>query len=231
MHMRAAQDQGMGVAILLGSNLDDSIMTVARGAIEAFARAAWLLDDSLDARGRVSRCMTERANALVRQAATNKKVGRDLDTADRLSNIRASAARHGFSFSDAARSRGPVVGTAPFPGQTAIVEQLFSGYPDQLGLRAYADLSAAAHSTLAAFAEPSRPVVVPVEPGSGPESDPPPDRFVILVLAALDVAFTRYMSLYGWNQSHWRQFISGAHSRLRPLFGAAPSALDIIRLR
>lgn len=233
MHMRTAQDQMIGLAILLATGVEDSLMTLARGAVEAYARAAWLLDTEIDGRQRLARCMTERLNGLHFENYLSGRIGRELDTDERISRIRQSAEDHDFEVVVERRTGRLHVGDTSYPGQTRVVQLLFEPYGGDYGIRAYADLSAYAHSSLAAFTARVPRLIAESEPPASAEDgpEPPVERGVVLALVAFDEAMSRFLTLYGWNLGPWRSFVRQAHADIRLILRLERSAIDLVRVR
>jgi len=226
-HIRSAQDHLAGMAILLAtSSVEDAIMTTARGVVEASARAAWLLDAQIDVRQRVGRCMTERLAAIDQEDRLNRRIGRTTDAPDRRDAIERSARRHGFSIQTDRRRRS-YVGSDEFPGPTRAIELLFaSGGPD-VGPMIYGDLSAVAHSELAAYIE-RLPLLLPGESlGTGM----PVEIGVASALSAYERAVRTFLQSYGWSTAPWNVGVTRTYADLRPLLGARPSLSDIARVR
>jgi len=232
LHIRNAQDHLFGLGLLLASNAEDSVMTVARGATEAAARAAWLLDGAIEGRRRIARTMTERLAGLAQEADLNARIGRVLDTADQVSRIERSAVAAGFAVRRGRRGR-LYVGEEEYPGSTQAIQLLFGDLGENFGVRAYADLSAVAHSTLAAFATPPRLDVLSERcgPPSGPDAELPIERGVVIALAAFERAVRVFFTVYGWNVVHWNDFLRQAHHRMRELIGVPSGLIDLIRVR
>jgi hypothetical protein len=229
LHLGAAQDQLIGLGMLLQGPVENALMTLARGVVEACARAAWLLDPSLDARSRVARCMTERLHGRAHEAALSAKIGRELGSEGPIAAITASAEQHGIGVSRDGRG-GRYLGEEPYPGQTKAVEMLFASYGDNFGVRAYADLSAVAHSSLPAFAF-RKPAIVSGDVPPQQKEDPPVERAVIVALVAVDEAVSRYLTLFGWNPTPWKDCVRQTHADLRELISATRGAVDLIRVR
>jgi hypothetical protein len=236
LHLRSSQDQVGGLGILLGSNLQDSLMTVARGATEAAARASWLLDSSIDGRQRIARTMTERLAALHQESHLDDQIGRTLDAAGRIEAITTSAHMKSFDVRSGARGRLHV-GSEEHPGPTRAITLLFQDISPDFGVRAYADLSAVAHSTLAAFAA-RRPLAEPDSPDPHPAPSPNPpseqelpvERGAVIALAAYERAVRRYFELFGWSVAPFDGFVREAHARIRTIIGVPPGLVDIVRV-
>src|SRR5579872_897399 len=79
--------------------------TLARSAIEAAARASWLLEEGITLEQRIARGLTERLNDANQEYLVYKDRSR-LD--QRIANVRARAASHGLT--DKLSRRGEVVG-------------------------------------------------------------------------------------------------------------------------
>lgn len=208
-------------------------MTVARAATEAAARAAWLLDGDIDGRSRVARTMTERLAGLAQEADLIAKVGRELDTAERIADIKESGDAFGFPVRRGRRGRLRV-GDEEYPSQTRAIEFLFRDLGATFGIRAYADLSAVAHSTLAAFATPPR-LVAPGETqepsAAAAGAEIPIERGVVVALAAYDRAVRAFFTAYGWSVAYWDGFLGRARHRVRELIGVPRGLIDVIRVR
>ncbi|WP_369132121.1 hypothetical protein [Modestobacter sp. I12A-02662] len=236
MHMGSAQDHLGAVAIALGSNLQDSIMTLARGVVEGCARAAWLLETNIDGRARIARCITERLDALREQAGRIERLQMQggPDTFERIAAIERSAIRQGVEVIRDKKGNAVAVGWDRFPRATQAVELLYDRLGPNYGRGIYADLSAVAHGTLAAFAYKKLPLL---DPREAPIQAPPPEdripfeRGVVMALTAYDEAVRRYFTLFGWALGPWHDFLTRAHARLRALLGVEPSRLDIVRIR
>lgn len=236
MHLGSAQDHLGAVAVALGSNLEDSIMTLARGTVEGCARAAWLLETNIDGRARIARCMTERLDALREQAGRIERLQMQggSDTLERIVAIERSAIRQGVGVIRDKKGNAVAVGADRFPRATQAVELLYDRFGSNYGRGVYADLSAVAHGTLAAFAYKKLPLLDPTEApiqAAPPEDRVPFERGVVMALTAYDEAVRRYFTLFGWALGPWDDFLTRAHARLRELLGVEPSRLDIVRIR
>jgi hypothetical protein len=229
LHMRAAQDQLFGLGVLLNSSTEDALMTVARGTTEAAARASWLVDPEIDGRVRVSRTMTERLAGLYQELSLNDRLSRETDAPLRIDAIVQAATRHGMSVATDRNGR-KYIGKDRHPGQTQAVELLFAHLGPLFGTRAYADLSAVAHSALAAFAAPKLLTVTEARPVDR-EPQLPIERGVIIATGAYDAVMRRFLRLYGWGSGRWTAFVAEAHAEIRRLIGVPPSLIDLVRVR
>lgn len=232
LHMASAQDHLAGLAVLLRSEVDDSLMTVSRGVVEAASRAGWLLDPAIDGKTRVMRAMTERLVRLDEVTSRDERLGlpRDDETSTRADAIVRAA--------DAYRIRvtptryGRYLADEPYPGQTAAVEALFAQLGPGFGGRAYADLSAVAHSALAAFAH--RLSTIATAQTAADEGQPglndelgPVRRAVSIATAAYGIAVRRYFTLFSWQVGPWNAFVRDAQARMRQIMGVPRGAIDI----
>jgi hypothetical protein len=101
---------------------------LARGCVEAAARAAWLFDPSLATRERLARGLLERIDSLENQY----KVNRDRDhLAQRIADVQRTATHHGIAL--AKKKRAFCVDGVGRPTTTELVQDLLrgmSGLPD-----------------------------------------------------------------------------------------------------
>jgi hypothetical protein len=179
--------------------------------------------------------MTERLNALQEQAQRIERLGMDggPETRTRIEAIERSATRHGLPLIYDKKKRPFGVGDQRCPGATQAIQLLFARLGETWGIGAYADLSAVAHSSLAAFAYQKSPLLDSEE---NPISPPPTsgqipfERAVVIALTAYDEAVRRYLTLFGWSLAPWQEFLSAAHARLRFLLDVPAGQMDIVQV-
>jgi hypothetical protein len=179
--------------------------------------------------------MTERLAAYAHERSLHSDLGTTPPPDDKEAPIERPARRHSFPVGRDDRKR-LFVGQDPYPGQTKALVMLFDQFGKDIGVRAYADLSAVAHSTLPAFAVRRSPITstnpLGLATASNRPSQPVPiERAVVIALAAYDLAIEAFLSSYGWSTRSWVAFVREAHTKLRRLIGVPPSLIDLVRVR
>jgi hypothetical protein len=121
------QNHLAGLGLLLEWNLQDPEMTLSRGALEAAARAGWLLDPRIDGKNRVARAMTELLYRLDEVVRRDRRLGIETYAASEAhaEAIVRTAAMTGFKISPSGRGSQRFIGDEPYPGATAAIAAHF----------------------------------------------------------------------------------------------------------
>lgn len=160
--------------------------------------------------------MTERLHGIADRWTVGARLGEDVaDLADQKSTIIRTAEALGFTVTPAKGHRAPSL--VPYPSKTQLVQLIFGSVGPLAGVAAYSDLSAVAHSSLAAFAtqEPAGNMLLGDQASSRPDRIPI-ERGVVLALRAYETAVTHFFTSYGWNTGPWLAFTTEAYAELEP---------------
>lgn len=198
-----------------------SLAPVTRAAVEACARAWWLLDPEIGARGRVERGMTERLHGLWATSRLPDEVPRTVDTAGRIQSILVEAQSRGLHVVVCKGREAPAIGSRR-PGSRRVVEELL----DVRGLEwagvAYHYLSAVSHAGADGLMQTM--TRVKDSPGWGYQSTTLSDvgHFLAIPALAFATAFERELVLYGWDTEAWISWKVHAFQTIRSLLTMAP---------
>lgn len=229
-HIGHAQDHLLALQRLLPPPFQVfPICTLARSALEASARAWWLLDPSISARKRVARTMTDRLAGLLHANALEQRLGLEDMSSARIHAIRESARQHDFSLT----AREDAI-EEELPSITSLVTNLLEQVDPSLGRKAYYDLSNVAHSGLARFLSEERQLpdlVINTEEASESRHIQPLIAGIVIGMASYNRAVTRFFQIYGWNLSFLDTISRQAYHDMRMALGFRNLPVNLIRLR
>jgi hypothetical protein len=218
--LAAADDQLIGMQHLLREPLTTfGVTTLARGVIEASARAWWLYDPSVDVRTRVARSITLRLETLWR----NKQIEENLDlprtSAARIGEILGIASTKNFKVVPEGRRSPPAIDDV-WPWAARLYEQILGS--KELGYGVWADFAAVAHGQVGGIVQRLEIVDRPMDSVAGSQwARVNPLKAIGPALGASMLAhfqaFGRELELYGWDQSPWKSYVASAFPVVRRL--------------
>jgi hypothetical protein len=219
--LTAADDQLIGMQHVLREPLTTfGITTLARGVIEASARAWWLLDPSVDVRTRVARSMTSRLETLWYNRRLEEKLDLPRTSAGRMEEILAIAPSKGFNAIVERRNAPPAIEGA-LPWAARLYEEILGS--KKLGYGVWADFAAVAHGQVGGVVQRLEVVDRTMDPDPDIQwarANPLKTMGPVLGAAMLAhfQAFGRELALYGWDQQAWKSYVAGAFPVVRRLF-------------
>jgi hypothetical protein len=219
--LAAADDQLIGMQHVLREPLTTfGITTLARGVIEASARAWWLLDPSVDVRTRVARSMTSRLETLWYNRRVEEKLDLPRTCTARIEEILAIAPTKGFNAIAERRNAPPAIEEA-LPWAARLYEEILGS--KELGYGVWADFAAVAHGQAGGIVQRLEVVDRTMDPVPGIQwarANPLKTMGPALGAAMLAhfQAFGRELALYGWDQRTWKSYVAGAFPVVQRLF-------------
>jgi hypothetical protein len=218
--LAAADDQLLSMQHVLREPLTTfGITTLARGVVEASARAWWLLDPSVDVRSRVARSMTLRLEALWRGRQLEDRLDLARTSAARIDEILAVAPRKNLTVVPERRATPPAIEEA-LPWGARLYEEILGD--KQLGYGVWADFAAVAHGQAGGIVQRLEVVDRATDPASDVQwAQANPLKAMGPALGAAMLAhfqaFGRELELHGWDQSAWKSYTRDAFRVVRRL--------------
>jgi hypothetical protein len=204
-------------------------VTLARAALEAFGRAWWVFDPSLDGRQRVARGLTELLYGMRQNLGLGPPLVDRERTTTRMDEIVSGAVARSLTLlPQKGDSRAPEIGERR-PEATELIRQLLEGSDSQVGAQLFRVYSAMSHSTMPGLATLIQADFRGERKAIGRLTLDPVLRYALLgfSILGLDAALSRQAEVYGWTGSlSFKAYRATLHPFLRRLHRALEGPND-----
>lgn len=207
----ASEDHVNSLRLLLHRASQFSLAVLARAALEAAARAWWLLDPRIEIDERIRRSMNEllySGERFVRLEELHE--GEDFGGLKRMEETAHDAEGIGFEVRRSKRTGFPVAIGDNRPSSGDLIEAMMSEYHSTMGPFMWRQLSAVTHSTAFALELGVRMGKHPLDPEMKalvPRAQTGDLEWPATVAATGHAqAFERMTEMYGWNADSWKKW-------------------------